>query len=304
MRPDTGSLMSTAFTSPAGTGTVTVCHYPIIAALVAAEGILGKDRVWNAINTRQQQFLAESFAAGRGQIGKIPEIESITSWDYQVINQFLSSRGFDIQLDAFAPNEFGAASVLKLAMQWLEAGEAGVLMGPGRRTYDAVIMKGDGFALRSSPNLAHPVVVLKTKTSDLVLLTKVDKPVSELELPQVARNMFTAGPSADYAEEVAFPMVDLDMQPDISWLLQMHTVDSAGMPWKISQALQQTKFAMDEFGAIVESAAALGMRCLCIPNRYEINGPFVAAVYRPSLKLPVFIGYLDTDCWSRPNRTV
>jgi hypothetical protein len=99
-------------------------------------------------------------------------------------------------------------------------------------------------------------------------------------------------------------MVNLDMQPDISWLLRMSTVDQAGMPWAISQALQQTKFAMDEFGATVESAAAIGVRCLCLPNRYQIDRPFVAAVFRPGLKLPIFIGYLDTDCWNRPPRTV
>ena len=46
--------------------------YPIVAALKTAERILGPDRAWNPANETQRRFLADFFAACRGEVERIP----------------------------------------------------------------------------------------------------------------------------------------------------------------------------------------------------------------------------------------
>ena len=61
---------------------------------------------------------------------------------------------------------------------------------------------------------------------------------------------------------VLFPMVDYDEHVDISWLIGMRTFDVSNSEFGISQALQQTKFKMNQLGARVKSAVAFGIRAL------------------------------------------
>ncbi len=293
-----------AFTAPARIKTSTRVIHPIISALIAAESELGEGRKWSPTNDRQRELI-RIFEESRAQTAGIPEIESLSSSSHQLINEFLRERGFSIALQPFAPGDFGVASVLSLALEWLERGvEVPVFDLQGRR-YPGVKIKGKGVEFFANPEHDHPIVALKTKTGDEVLLTVAGSPVP---IPQAALADFAKaitshlGHYPGHIEEVCFPMVDLDQLVDISWLLGLSTTDESGMPWRINEALQQTKFRMNEVGAKVESAVAVGMRYTSFrPNMpYVIDQPFVAIVRRPSLKEPIFVGYIDTDVWKKP----
>lgn len=102
---------------------------------------------------------------------------------------------------------------------------------------------------------------------------------------------------------LVFPMVDLDMRPDISWLIGMDTEGDDGLPGIILQAVQQTRYAMDTVGAKVENAAAVGLARGVVPLAdHVIDRPFLAIVRRPGLTQPLFAGYIATDCWRKPDR--
>lgn len=287
--------------------TSTSVMYPIVTALVAAEAELGPNRDWKPINDKQRRFLSNIFAPSREEATKIPEIESTSSRNHEVINEFLRSRGFSIKLDPFqSPSDFGVASVLKLALEWLEKGTKTQItaQGQGTQLYPAVHMEG-GVQFFTAQGHEHQVVKLLTKSGDEVYLTMMDKPVPQDDLDITAlRLLCNLSPNRQHSK-VVFPMVDLDQQPDISWLVEMWTPTNVPNEFGIvKQALQQTKFAMDEVGAKVESAVAIGMvRSVSrVAPPYRIDKPFLAVVTRPTLKQPIFVGYLDTDCWKKPVR--
>ncbi len=104
----------------------TTVIYPTIAALVKAEEIIGPERPWQTVNQTQALFLNRFFAPYRGESLSITEIESIASFTNYEINQFLSDRGFKIQLPPFENGddwkEFGVVSVLDLLFYWFKPG--------------------------------------------------------------------------------------------------------------------------------------------------------------------------------------
>jgi len=100
-------------------------------------------------------------------------------------------------------------------------------------------------------------------------------------------------------------MVNLIQRVDISDLKGLKAVDSLGQPWKIVQALQETKVKMNEKGAKVESAVAIvGTLECCVEEKKElvIDRPFFMWVERQGMKRPLFAGYMAPDCWKDPGR--
>ena len=116
----------------------TTVIYPIVAALAKAEEILGPQPNWWAVNKTQELFLKEFFAPCYAESSSIAEIESIMAWDTNTINRFLQERGFTIQLNSFAPDEFGVASVLNLLVEWFRPGSETMLMGQDKQIYPAI----------------------------------------------------------------------------------------------------------------------------------------------------------------------
>jgi hypothetical protein len=99
-----------------------------------------------------------------------------------------------------------------------------------------------------------------------------------------------------------FPMVDLDQEVDISWLLGLGTVDSNGVSAWIAQAKQQTKLKMNCQGALMESAAAISVKRAVAPEKpeYELNEPFLFWCKRSGFSQAVFTAYVDYDAWKNP----
>ncbi len=106
---------------------------------------------------------------------------------------------------------------------------------------------------------------------------------------------------------VVFPMIEYNEVVDISWIRGMAARVPDGLPWYISQALQQTKFRMNEIGVKVESAVAMGMRlgyCPGPPPKPDliIDKPFLLWISRPGMSHPLFIGYFVEKDWKRPEK--
>ena len=286
----------------------TTVVYPIVTALVKAEEIIGPKRTWQAANGEQARFLAEFFVPCRKESGEIAEIESIAAFQAEEINHFLSKRGFKIKLPPFAHNakwkEFGVASVLDLLVQWLKLGTATTLKALNGQSYPAAHQGMEVSSFYQGTEHGYPVAQLKTKSNDVVYMTRLDHALADFELLHYAHQVTSSlKPIHDYGG-VLFPMVDLKQEIDVSWLIGLESTDAEGLPVKIAQALQETHLALNEKGAHAKSAFAttIARASVFMPPKPDllIDGPFLIWFQRPGLSEPLFVGYMTEEDWKNP----
>lgn len=286
----------------------TFAPYSIIAALLETEKIIGLGREWSSVNEIQRQFLAQCFMRGQGDIRdqKMTEIVSKASLSVVEINEFLKSRGYDIQLREDAGDSFAVASILDLLVRWLEAGREyniyannehgakqnypGVKMSKGFKVYEI-----DKFyvldLLTQDENHVYITELASVPDDDFELLAEVlrlqgliEQTVGSLSFPSVA-----------------FPMVDLDQRPDVSWLLRLWTRGQDDSPYYVSQALVQNRLRVNEVGARAQSAAAIAMRRGgFVDDTLICDCPFVIWFARKGLSLPIFVGFITQEDWKKP----
>jgi len=284
--------------------TQTSCVLPIVGAIQACEIApvnAGSDLQWTAVNSPQIDFL-EMFEDLRGLVGDIPELTRMASFDVEEVNAFLRDNGFDIQLLGTlnrARGDFATASILDLLVEWLEAGTETEVETPKGEVFPAARIKKDVVSYFRSGGNSEPVVCIDTKSGDKVYMTMLDDS-QNLDLVELFL-MEDFIPCSKFGDLV-FPMVNLDYQPDISWLIGMHAQGEDGRPLIVSQALQQTKLRMNHIGARVESAAAVTVvRMARMPKPdYVINRPFFVWFVRDGFPVPLFIGRIEKDCWANP----
>ncbi len=278
--------------------TTTVTLAPIVAAVNKAQehvGLAGKDYgVINQNQKRFQEFRSLDMAAFFNDM----ELRSWADRDANRLNEILKQEGFAIRLNPFGRGGFGVVSILKVAVKWLESSHAKkVDILSNGQIYPAVKMKS-GFKVCKSGKHRNLVLVVETDSQDVFYMTVADKSVlSDFALLDHIKEIESdLVEISDYSSAI-FPMVNLDQEVDIGWLLDM----GIGSHYVITQAMQQTKLKMNEFGAKVESAVAIGVnRCIQRDNFIKIDKPFYLWIKRGDLPFPIIAGYLDVDCWSNP----
>ena len=303
----------------------TVCVPPIIAAFVGAENVLGPSRVWRPENPDQEELIEllksrdelkiffEKMA--EGGVGH-KELRYWVDWIANNLNKILNKEGFDIQLEDFKEGEFGIVSILDVLVEWMTKGKEDTIL-VGNVSFPAVKMDYSGevdgkymqlVEVFTSPHHPHPVGMLDTKSGDKVFMS-VAGVSSAPEGFGLYHNLEEIRTSlqADWGEwaGMIFPMVDLNDKPDISWLLGMNTIDKHGNYAEISQALQQTKFKMNQFGARTKSSVAIGfslsaMRDKPEPEWLTIDRPFYLWKERKGISFPIVGMYVDCADWKDP----
>lgn len=277
----------------------------MIGALAAAQIELGPDRKWNAVNSMQKRFIAEFLDPNLGIIGSVPEVSGICSRSADVINKFLADRGYSIRLGQFDPEEFGVASALDLLVEWMESGVRQNIIPFGGKIYDGFRLKSHCLAFYRKTGHPNPIVEIATQNGDSVFVTMLDESLSDFALVDKVSELFSGLRVTNEFEGLVIPMITLKQEVNISWMLRMNTVDDKGTPAWISQAKQETRLRMNEFGARVQSAVALGMkRLLAAPVKSKpdhiIDKPFLMWIMRRGLSIPMFVGHLTYDDWKDP----
>lgn len=276
--------------------------WPIIKALCMASQFIGLDPAgWQSVNQKQQNFLENHFIK-RDEVSAFAdkELQAWASNDYEYLNAILKNEGFGIQLSPFDKDSFGVVSILDVNFQWLHKGDETTIVYKNT-SYPAVRMDS-GFKVFSAENYTQPIVCLETKSNDKVWMTIADHdtPLQDFELLQwiesVQKNRVQS--KKDY-DIVKFPMVDLDQEVNVTWL-----VDMTLPGWFIAEALQQTKFKMNNVGAHVKSGFAMSM-CRSsgrepIPRVLTIDQPFYLWIERSGVTVPVFAGYITQQDWKKP----
>jgi len=239
---------------------------PILAALGGAEQFIGLSTNWHSTNSIQEKLITY-LPNKEEQLAKLSEqeLKTIASEDYQVINKFLTDHKFDIQLEPFKDG-FGVASILNLMIEWTQQGEPTTVVYEAQE-FPGVLMAKDGFEVLLANTYKNPLLKITAKNGDIVYMTIAEKSLEGFELfesIQALSKMPKEEITKEY-REVIFPMVSLNHETDISWLLRFgsHRL-SDNTFFSITQALQQTKFDMNEKGARAQSAVAIAIEKCCV----------------------------------------
>jgi hypothetical protein len=288
--------------------TETVVVHPIVAALVAAEQVLGPRRNWQTDNTTGRDFFAGAFARAHDEAAKIPELEHIASFDADAISNFLTQGGFsEIKLDPFAENEFGVAAILKLILDWKVAGTQDQVFTREGKMFPSVQMSSENVEIIGIEGHEHPGISIPTTSGDEVFLVMTGEGLGKIiNLREIGHCVVEEAHKKQSIgkkyELINFPMVDLDVEPDISWLVGSFTRSDRGQRATIMQALMRTMLAMDHLGAIVKSSAAMRILTECMPSTLIIDKPFYTVINRPGLNEPIFTGLIGEEHWKQPVR--
>jgi hypothetical protein len=242
------------------------------------------------------------------------EFTSLVSANFDELNQLLTHRGFDIQLNKPTINEksLGVVSILDVLIRWKRRGEESEPISYKGTNYpafkltrckDARIYNLDGY-----PN---PLIALDTDGDDTVYITIPDQPYSGFNLLNYTIGMVSGKNSPDYTyDSIVIPEVNLDELGDISYLLGM-TPLTIKTEYVVTQALQQNKLAMNKDGVSAQSAVAIAMREMTsccpeyyVPKIYTVDKSFVIAIFRKDSAIPYFTAYITPEFWGSPKDLV
>ena len=296
--------------------TSTITLLPIFSALSMAQKKYGCEGVqMGTVNEKQKTFVAAHWVHKNDiDLLQAGEICSTASYNVVEVNEFLRAHNFQIQLRDGGPESLYVASILKIALAWHDKGEKTTL-AVNNKKYPAVRFERRGkqpFKVYDAPagKNGNPILELAAKNGDMVYMMVApanQEPLREFDLlDSIAMWQQNKIESAVPYSAVIFPMVSLDQEVDIRWLLGMNFPTSKG-PAQIAQALQQTKFRMNEEGAMVQSAVAIevqiGIACPNFnpPPVFCIDDSFYIWIMRPGMKTPIFAAYVDkSDAWQEP----
>ncbi|MCF7834908.1 hypothetical protein K9M48_02530 [Candidatus Gracilibacteria bacterium] len=268
-------------------------NHPLAAVLAKAIEFIGGGQ-WSPNNQKQLELLVIAENISSGDFESLA-METIASYSADEINGFLARNGFDIRIDALDSNEFGVASILKILMTWIKSSET-TIYAQNSLKYQGVKMT-ENIRLLNSPYCEGYIVEIQSKEGFNIYLVDVPSaPRNEQELFFWASRMAKTKSDNVPAElkSVSFPEIEMDCKPDISWLVGMNNGKNV-----ITQALMQTKFKLDKFGAKAEAAAAIAVRKGISFGEVNLifNKPFMTWIEKPGLKIPVFVSWCDYDSW-------
>jgi hypothetical protein len=267
---------------------------------------------WGGIYDVQLSFV-EKFVTNIQEIDGLKDVlKQMAHKEAKVINQWLRDHGFNIELqNRETPNSFCVASILDVLVKWLKVGEETVIIGRSKsddgqeKRYPAVKLKGENSGVTILTGDGQPMAVIRTKNnSERVCMRMLDNecPTGPLVIADILKNMPNDLSRDSSYDSVTFPMIDYDQKVDISWLVGLQTGDRPD-DYYVSEAVQQTKFRMNEIGARAQSGAAMMVysRSIEMPKRTLVmDKPFLLWIERGDIKLPLFAGVFAEDCWKRP----
>ncbi len=295
------SLLIPIFNQICNAQSHTVVPLPIVRALSAAEDFAKAISPWSMVNEEQRYFMG-TFYTHRSALSHFGE-EELQAWaskNADELNAIAKSKGFDIQLAPFVDEEdFGVLSILDITLSWIEKGDK-TKISYNNQTYPAVKL-----VARTRANLVSEdriIAEIPTNGPDIVFMTIADEPLEGFALVEkISQLQKRLRHAYCWFSDIIFPMVHLNQKENIGWLLGMG-FHSAAMPYHIAQALQQTKLAMDENGAHVESAVMIGIVATSVGFEEErkpivIDKPFYMWIERKGCPIPILYGYIDVCDW-------
>lgn len=299
---------------------------PLVGALKSAIEFTGKaTSPWLHITPEQRKFLNGVYKpyTVHNYLNWFSEKEMryLASFSTEELNKFLKDNGFSIQLDRFeTPDEFGTVSVMDILVEWIETAQSNqmIVVKEDKVTTYPSIKITKNFETFESDGLTYAQIDLKQNRLDIAdRMFLVKGPFSAEQVKNLRevplKERISKKEYVSYSS-LTIPKIDLDCESDLSFLLGMKykaRLDSSPKEEEmcLSQALQQTKFKLNERGARAKSAAAVAVlrSCTSIPaaeNPLVFDEPFILWMLKEDLSsgemVDYFAAYLDIDCWKDP----
>ncbi len=285
----------------------TAAILPILSALSLAQNKFQENfphSQWIP-NTSEQNLFFKNYYPQKDQLQKLlpQELRSCVG-DVHQVNGFLKENGYTIQLKDNLPDSILAvASILDIALTWKVPGEKSTLTraGDSSQNYSAVHMQS-GFTLRKTPE-GKQILAVDAQNGDTVYMAIADGPSEGFSLSETVHSL-----SSNSYEDITnmfsgaqFPMVDIHTSITLDWLLRLpYGYQDVPPYFEIRQALQETRFRMNEKGAHAQSVVAIELKVTGIQEpqpTFEINEPFYLWIERPGMSMPLFAAYIDTTDW-------
>jgi hypothetical protein len=222
------------------------------------------------------------------------------------INAQLARAGFDIRLHCWSESlsNFGIAGITDVTVNWQTPGGLTTIAPDSGERYPGFIL-GSAQASRivKIDEFLEPIVQVFTVEGLDLRIVIAPEPDSQLNLMRTARILHEADISHRdiVAYSACIPMVKLDEQPDISWLVGLSLKVASGPAWQVVQARQQVKFGMNQYGARArEATAAAVMKGISHERHYIVDRPFLVTIGLPDLDVPLFGAYITPESWADP----
>jgi len=239
------------------------------------------------------------------------DLKAVAAPTAEIVNKFLTDQGMDIQLDQWDdPDTIGVAAVIKILMRrWIAQVRTGFNFSSGKREDSYILTSRDP----SAPTVRIEVVGDQIMTTvpveggyEVSLITHTSRPPEGMELCDYWMACRALAEPHEKYTGVMYPSLLLeDIRPDLSALLGMFCIDDDGGKWKLTQVLEQIRFAMGPGGisAVAAVAAAATLEAaFSNPEPEEdifiFDSPGLWALWKVGKLAPVIVGHFDREDFS------
>lgn len=240
---------------------------------------------WYHHNSVQEWLLPMlSDETRRGQIGKIRDITGVAILE-----------GLSINL----------ISVLDKTVRWKQGIANPEEIFKNGKKYPAFKLKKGCRVFRAEGLGDDPVLVIETKSGDLLYIMMAEEEKTGINLVKKAFRIFEAEKKSHeeyvWSPSAIIPKVDFELFPEIDFMLDACKI-GRGVSWSIVKASQEFSFRMNEEGArarVKTEMIVMGC-CVSAPIRKEfiiIDKPFIGFFVQPGVDIPLAVFYADYDSW-------
>ncbi|MFH2063010.1 MAG: hypothetical protein ABIJ46_02535 [bacterium] len=285
----------------------------LVAAIKAADMILGNGAEWDPVNVVQQEWLESYYRPLAELVGEVPGIAAHATTVPRAHVDFLAQHGWEAQISTVPPNGFLTAAILDVLVRWLEIGERTRIHVRGIGSFDAFLLKegvkiyrlsqdgGDFFGCGASTS--ECVFEMKTQSGDRILIAELPEdvpvPTDSFSLMGLvdSRLRQRAVGSGDSCDSLELPMVHLQTKAELPQLVGL----SSGNHF-IGQVCQQAELKMNQEGARARAAVEVCVLECCSSAGCVITHPFLISIERSvgQKSIPVFCAYVDYGSWKNP----
>jgi len=275
------------------------CPYTTVAAVKAADKMLGPDRAWRPVDKVQAGWLERFYRPIVTELPKIPEIASNATYVPEEHVAFLKKHGWDADIPTCPPGQFLTAAVFDLLVKWKTPGTSVKIRGADGKFYPGAKLEDDvGFWQTDD---GKELACIATETGDRVWLSMIDAPPPQLGLADAAQRLLGAHMHTTRHAYLHFPMVDLAEKSPLDWIKGLNTLGQDKREWEVKEAVQKITLKMNHIAARARAADEMRMGTTSVPPpALIIDKPFLVVFERPGLPQPLFTAYVTQDSWKDP----
>lgn len=270
---------------------------------IEAERDVGRRRIWQPADTRQEGFLHYLNAAreSRKRLGDLPCFAKRCP---QSAATFFRGNGISLDMgdDSVGKMIFGAHYYCNVC--WSTPGSEGPLL---HGVYPSVRMPATAVDFFRACH-GHPVARLETVGHGTVFMTHWDGPSYDLDMLHAVFEIETTLEPDPGRPDLVFPMIKCIRQFEIPRFAGISTVDGAGVRCELGRIIHRVQLRLSPDGykngadepVLRLNGAGSGRRAASSQPHVFDKAPLFLWSRRDGVELPMLIAKLDRDVWQDP----